>query len=63
MTDSIDQDLKKVRDWAQEKIKGNEPPWVWYQCMKLIETVSTILDGMAAVELGLQPEFWKDGTL
>ena len=42
-------ELERVRDWAQGKIQGgNEPPWAWYQYMKLIETVDAILAGMAA---------------
>jgi hypothetical protein len=42
-------DLKRVRQWAHKKIQGgSEPPWAWYQYMKLIETVDAILDGTAA---------------
>jgi len=40
-------ELKRVRKWAQEKIKeGTEPPWAWYQYMKLIETADAILEGI-----------------
>src|SRR5690242_696873 len=43
------EELERVRDWAREKIQGgNEPPWSWYQHMKLIETLDAILSGMAA---------------
>ena len=29
--------LQEMRDWAQGKIdNGTEPPWAWYQYMKLI---------------------------
>jgi hypothetical protein len=28
---------------------GNEPPWAWYQYMKLIETVAAIQTSRAAV--------------
>jgi hypothetical protein len=46
---SIENDLTKVRDWAQEKAqRGQEPPWAWYQYMKLIESVNAILAGIAA---------------
>ena len=46
----MDDDLKRIRDWAQGKIQGGaEPPWAWYQYMKLIETIDAILDGMAVV--------------
>jgi hypothetical protein len=43
-------DLEKIRTWADEKIAtGAEPPWSWYQYMKLRETLDAILAGMAAV--------------
>jgi hypothetical protein len=42
-------ELRRVREWAREKIQGgSEPPWAWYQYMKLTETVDAILDGMSA---------------
>ena len=42
------QELEAVRAWAREKLQGgNEPPWAWYQYMKLVETVDAILGGMA----------------
>lgn len=38
--------LLEVRAMAQEKIaSGAEPPWSWYQYMKLIETVDAIVAG------------------
>lgn len=41
-------ELHRVRQWANEKIQaGSEPPWAWYQYMKLIESIDAILDGMA----------------
>ncbi|WP_119299813.1 hypothetical protein [Dongia deserti] len=41
-------ELERIRDWAKEKIQGgNEPPWSWYQHMKLIEAAEAILAGMA----------------
>jgi hypothetical protein len=41
-------DLTRVRQWASEKIQGgSEPPWAWFQYMKLIESVDAILAGMA----------------
>lgn len=37
----------QLRAWADEKIQGGEePPWAWYQYMKLIETLDAILGGM-----------------
>lgn len=42
-------DLEHMRAWADEKIAGGaEPPWAWYQYMKLRETLDAILDGMSA---------------
>ena len=44
------QQLEAVRDWAKEKIEsGKEPPWAWFQYMKLVETLDTILCGRASV--------------
>jgi hypothetical protein len=42
-------ELQRVRDWADSKIAtGEEPPWAWYQYMKLRETMDAILAGMDA---------------
>ena len=42
-------ELLRARQWAKDKIDaGSEPPWAWYQYMKLIETIDAIVDGMAA---------------
>ena len=44
------EELQATREWAQGKIKaGQEPPWAWYQYMKLIETLDAIIAGMGAV--------------
>lgn len=43
-------DLEEMRAWADEKIAGDEPPWAWYQYMKLRETLDAILAGMAATK-------------
>jgi hypothetical protein len=49
------QELKRVQEWAKEKIQGgDEPPWAWYQYMKLVETVDAILDGATATTANLQ---------
>lgn len=41
--------LIEVRQWAHEKLQGgSEPPWAWYQYMKLVETADAILAGMEA---------------
>jgi hypothetical protein len=48
MTESISQDdLVRMQKWAKEKIaQGSEPPWAWYQYMKLIETIQALTAGM-----------------
>src|SRR6188508_3273544 len=52
----IDRCLALCRDWAEGRVaSGNEPPWAWYQYMKLIETVTAIQTGRAAVSAG-EPE-------
>ena len=44
------EELERIREWADAKIAaGQEPPWAWYQYMKLRETLDAILAGMAAV--------------
>ena len=46
----IDKCLELCRHWAEGRVAtGNEPPWAWYQYMKLIETVSAIQTSRAAV--------------
>jgi len=36
--------LQEVREWAKTKIaSGAEPPWAWFQYMKLVETLDAIL--------------------
>ena len=55
-------ELERVREWAQDKLQGgSEPPWAWYQYMKLVEAVTAILDGMDATrenspQSGLPPD-------
>jgi hypothetical protein len=45
----IDQCLELCRHWAQGRVAtGKEPPWAWYQYMKLIETVEAIQTSRAA---------------
>ncbi len=40
-------DLERVRDWAHQQLAaGQEPPWAWYQHMKLRETLDAILSSM-----------------
>jgi len=48
-TNPIKGDLARVREWASAKIQaGSEPPWAWYQYMKLVETIDAIGASMAA---------------
>ncbi len=50
MEKGIDRCLGILRKWAEARIAtGNEPPWAWFQYMKLIETVAAIQIGRAAV--------------
>ena len=38
--------LGRLKDWAEEKLQGgSEPPWAWYQYMKLVETARAMLQG------------------
>lgn len=40
----------RVREWADEKLtRGDEPPWSWFQLMKLREALDGVLSGMDAV--------------
>ena len=50
MEKRIDKCLATLRKWAESRIAaGSEPPWAWYQYMKLIETVAAIQVGRASV--------------
>lgn len=43
-------ELQAMRDWAQARIASQqEPPWAWYQYMKLRETLDSLLAGMDCV--------------
>jgi len=44
------QRLLELREWATRKIQGgSEPPWAWYQYMKLNETIDAIAGSMDSV--------------
>lgn len=44
-------DLERVRDLALERLAtGSEPPWVWYQLMKLREASEALIAGMDATQ-------------
>ena len=50
-------ELEQIRDWANAKItSGEEPPWAWFQYMKLRETLDAILSGMDAVTTESSPQ-------
>ncbi len=50
-TDMSRADLERLREWAIKKIAtGAEPPWSWYQHMKLREALDAILAGMDATQ-------------
>lgn len=41
------QELEQIREWTIEMLAaGTEPPWSWYQYMKLREASESILAGM-----------------
>jgi hypothetical protein len=45
----MDKKLQEIREWAEQKIaQGSEPPWAWYQYMKLVETIRALEAGMDA---------------
>jgi hypothetical protein len=49
-------ELTRVREWAAAKLTtGAEPPWSWYQLMKLNEAIDAILAGMAVVTTESSP--------
>jgi hypothetical protein len=55
---SIEKQLASIKEWAQEKAQGgSEPPWAWYQYMKLVEAINAIETGFSATttENSLQP--------
>ena len=50
METNVDHCLVLIRDWAGEKVRsGREPPWAWYQYMKLVEAVDSIRQGRGRV--------------
>ncbi len=50
-------ELERVREWALQKLAtGQEPPWAWYQYMKLREALDAILAGMDCVKPPDSPE-------
>ena len=51
------EELQKVREWAHDKVtQGGDPPWAWYQYMKLREALDAIINGMNCTEVVTVPE-------
>jgi hypothetical protein len=49
--------LQEVRAWADGKLAtGQEPPWAWYQYIKLRETLDAILAGQDAATTESSPQ-------
>lgn len=58
-------ELIGILSWAKEKLQdGGEPPWAWYQYMKLTETIEAILKGMDSISPtgSLQQSEQRSGT-
>ena len=50
-------ELQRVLDWTKAKLAtGEEPPWAWYQYMKLCETLEAILAGMDSATTESSPQ-------
>ncbi len=44
-------DLHEIRDWVNNKLEaGQEPPWAWFQYMKLRENLDAILESQGATK-------------
>lgn len=55
--DTPQAELKLILEWSKAKLaQGEEPPWAWYQLMKLRETVEAILAGMAVTTTDHSPQ-------
>jgi hypothetical protein len=54
---AIKSELCHVKSWAQGKIQeGSQPPWAWYQYMKLVESIDAILISMQATKTENLPQ-------
>lgn len=50
-------DLEAMHKWASGKLEaGQEPPWSWFQYMKLREVLEDIIGGMGAVRTESLPQ-------
>jgi len=49
--------LREIRLWALAKINaGQEPPWSWYEHMKLVEAIEKIVENRMDVSLKIVKE-------
>lgn len=56
-TSEARQALTDLRQWAKDRLAtGSQPPWAYYQYMKLVETADAILTGMAATTTADSPQ-------
>jgi len=58
-------ELERIRDLAIGRLTtGDEPPWVWYQLMKLREASEALLAGLDATQptAGLRAEATRQGA-
>jgi hypothetical protein len=47
-------ELERMRDWAAQRLSaGQEPPWDWYQLMKLREALAALIE--SEVQNATQP--------
>ena len=48
-------ELQRLRKWADAKIAtGQEPPWAWFQLMKLREALDALIGEMEAESIALE---------
>jgi hypothetical protein len=53
----MEKQLQEIRQWAKDKIASRaEPPWAWFQYMKLVETVDAILAASDSVKTENSPQ-------
>lgn len=53
----IPRSLHETRAWAKNRLAGEaEPPWAWYQLMKLVEAIDAIDAGQSVVTTESSPQ-------
>jgi hypothetical protein len=49
------EELQSLRNWADDKVTASqEPPWTWYQYMKLREALDAIIGGMECTAIQME---------